>query len=493
MRQLQTQWKGLIGAGLLVIATGTLIYHFRSTNPSRANQESADSTLVAETQAIDFLKDYSHLSRAGLVPRGFLVAIDHGDQETVEIYLQRGIDPNMTFCNVYLEGLEKAPEVAADCDTSTPLLHYLTTFPNIINPAMMDLLIEYGADVNIQNDSGETLLHVLATQLPLPKGRASEVGARLIANGADIDARDRQGKSVLETALCKGSASPDFVNHLIDSGADLEAIEPTSNSCGIPLLHMAAWVNHPVLTEFALAQGIEVNARNQNGQTPLHYLSGPAAGEILLANGADLNAKDGSGRTPLEFTICGSNPLKSELIAWFLAHGANTQTLALEINCVKSHQALFAYAQRTHTYGLSSYQSSLMEKAIGADSVELAQLSIAKGSDITLRDREGRTALHHAGRFNSPNVATLFLAEGADINAVDDDGYTPLHIAAIHRNLDTAQLLIEQGADVNAVDEDGHTPLYEAENLAWDPEFRDIYPETRQAVVDLLQRSGGEQ
>ncbi|MEO0490852.1 MAG: ankyrin repeat domain-containing protein, partial [Cyanobacteria bacterium J06659_2] len=452
------------------------------------------------------------------------------------------------------EGSETALEVAADCNISTPLLHYLNTFPNIVNSAMLDLLIEYGADVNIQNDSGETLLHVLATQLPVPTGRASEVGARLIANGADINARDRQGKSVLETALCKGSASPDFVSYLIDSGADLEAIKPTSNSCDIPLLHAAAWVNHPVFTEFALAQGIEANARNQNGQTPLHYLRGPAAGEILLVNGADLNAKDELGRTPLEFAICDSNPLKSELIAWFLAHDADTQTLAPEINCFRGYSALSSRTRHT-----SFHQSSLMDQAIGADSLELAQLSIAKGSDINLRDRGGRTFLHDAGmfdspnvaalllaegtdinavdddgytplhiaaihrnldtaqllieqgadvnavdedghtplhrtgQFSSPNVATLFLAEGADINAVDDNGYTPLHIAAIHRNLDIAQLLIERGADVNAVDEDGHTPLYEAENLGWDPEFRDVYPEARQAVVDLLQRSGGEQ
>jgi ankyrin repeat protein len=55
-----------------------------------------------------------------------------------------------------------------------------------------------------------------------------------------------------------------------------------------------------------LANGTDVNAKDENGYTPLH----PAAlnghkeiVELLIAKGADVNAKDNDGKTPLDSAI----------------------------------------------------------------------------------------------------------------------------------------------------------------------------------------------
>gem|GEM_PF-6105957 len=443
MNQIKTIWQGVLGAGVVAIAAGVLLYHFR----------------------------FSILSHAGLVPEGFLQTIHTREQNRVESYLQRGVNPNISVCGSYAGTLEGFSKIAADCRTPIPLLHQLITWPNTIDPEILDLLIEYGVDVNVKNHNGETVLHNLAHQFPFPtlEGWVSKMSTRLIAAGAEIDARDRQGRTVLEAALCSETPGNDFVAQLIASGADIEALNPQA-VCGTTLLHLAARANHAALVQFALDRGIDANAIDKHGQTPLHYLRGRAAGEVLIAQGANLNVRDAAGEAPLESAVClrGSPPLKAETIAFLLAHGANSQTLSLTVDC-----------------------GSLLDQAMGCDSAELATVAIAKGSDIAAQDSTGQTPLHHAGRYNATRVAALLLDAGADINAVDDQGYTPLHKAAIHRKLEIAQFLINRGANVNAVDEEGHTPLYEAENPAWNRDFQDRNPDATQTLVNLLRQSGG--
>jgi hypothetical protein len=57
----------------------------------------------------------------------------------------------------------------------------------------------------------------------------------------------------------------------------------------------------------AIADGADVNAKNENGWTPLHFAVVAALDsgdnkviELLIANGADVNAKDDRGLTPLD-------------------------------------------------------------------------------------------------------------------------------------------------------------------------------------------------
>ena len=61
------------------------------------------------------------------------------------------------------------------------------------------------------------------------------------------------------------------------------------------------------LAKKAIADGANVNAKKDDGQTPLHSAVVAALDsgdnkviELLIANGADVNAKDDSGLTPLD-------------------------------------------------------------------------------------------------------------------------------------------------------------------------------------------------
>ena len=62
----------------------------------------------------------------------------------------------------------------------------------------MQLALDRGADVNEANDAGQTALHVAAAQ------RGEEFIRFLVARGARLDAKDKQGRTPLDVALGLG-------------------------------------------------------------------------------------------------------------------------------------------------------------------------------------------------------------------------------------------------------------------------------------------------
>ena len=154
--------------------------------------------------------------------------------------------------------------------------------------------------------------------------------------------------------------------------------------------------------------GIDVNAEDENGWTPLHYACEKGHKELalaLVANEADVNAKNKNDMTPLLYA------------------------------CEKGHK-------------------------------EVALALVANGADVNARDEEVVTQLLAAGAFHSgaellackngePDEAVPLLGIGADVNAKNKDGLTPLHYECAKGHKEVALALIANEADVNVKDKDG--------------------------------------
>jgi len=66
-------------------------------------------------------------------------------------------------------------------------------------------------------------------------------------------------------------------------------------------LHRAAYNKHKDIIELLITNGVDVNAKNDAAETPLHLATTKEIAELLIANGADVNATTNRGTTPLDW------------------------------------------------------------------------------------------------------------------------------------------------------------------------------------------------
>jgi uncharacterized protein len=92
-------------------------------------------------------------------------------------------------------------------------------------------------------------------------------------------------------------------------------------------LHSAIAQNNPALAETLLKLGVDCNAKNAHGVTPLHFTAerySVDVARVLIKYGANVNAQDRFGNTPLSraiFRSTGASEL--ELVKLLMEHGAN--------------------------------------------------------------------------------------------------------------------------------------------------------------------------
>jgi ankyrin repeat protein len=230
----------------------------------------------------------------------------------------------------------------------------------------------------------EQLLEPSGTALhqAVRRGDAQAV-ERLLAQGADVGARDEYGTTPLYLAAEKSSAK--IAEMLLAKGGSLEA----RTNGGETALYRAAERGNVEVVRLLLAKGAEAEARNPvTGWTSLHSaaLEGHVqVAEFLLAAGVDPNAKDHSDDTPL---------------------------------CVAARK------------GYDQFVALLLER----------------GAAVNAKGINGWTPLHGACADGRTSVVRLLLARGADVSIKDNNGKTPLALAVENGRKNTVQLLKEHGA-----------------------------------------------
>ncbi len=102
---------------------------------------------------------------------------------------------------------------------------------------------------------------------------------KAIADGADVNAKDQEGRTSLFSAKKKKIA------------------------------------------ELLISKGADVNAKMKGGWTPLHSTTSSEVIEVLIAKGADMNAMNDEGETPLDWAILNDETETADLLR---KHGGKT-------------------------------------------------------------------------------------------------------------------------------------------------------------------------
>lgn len=121
---------------------------------------------------------------------------------------------------------------------------------------IIELLIQYDADVNALDDGGNNALHWAAF------GGHTACAKRLIRHQIQIDQQNSFGWTPLTQAALRNH--PDIVKLLIDSGANLNI----STDNGYTPLHQAVSSNYPEIVKLLLEGGADQALRTAEGDTP---------------------------------------------------------------------------------------------------------------------------------------------------------------------------------------------------------------------------------
>ncbi|XP_030372714.1 protein TANC2 isoform X2 [Scaptodrosophila lebanonensis] len=142
----------------------------------------------------------------------------------------------------------------------------------------------------------------------------------LLARGAKIDARNRQGYTALWLAVKEGHWS--VVEQLLQHGAHVD--EHVTQARKTPLM-IAAEEGHIELLELLLARGAALEAQDHEGFTALSWacLRGHLqAAKCLIEHGCNRQHEDHSGRTALDLAAYQGT---ASLVLYLLEQGANIE------------------------------------------------------------------------------------------------------------------------------------------------------------------------
>ena len=175
---------------------------------------------------------------------------------------------NPTTGNVTLKGRRVLPKIGLVSSEGWNTVKFF----NNARTTDVSRCLKAGADPNARsayNIRGRGLLHSARTPMHMATAwsKIPAVVEALLKAGADVNARDRNGKTPLHRAA-RLRRTQEVVATFVRAGADPNA----KDEKGLVPLHYAAVESTPAVVKALLDAEADPNARDERGSTPLHGL-----------------------------------------------------------------------------------------------------------------------------------------------------------------------------------------------------------------------------
>ncbi len=331
--------------------------------------------------------------------------------------------------------------------------------------AMVELLLDHGAEVDSRYEGGATALHYAVLH------NRKIVVEVLLQHKADINIKgscheSRQASpspvwessiTPLQIAVCKDNLN--MIQLLLDRGAEINA----TNDNGSTALHYAVANGNRNTIETLLVKGADIHAKDLKGQTPLFYIylnhqteQNQKILETLLKNKADINARDLEEKTPLFCTIEGTDKRLADLL---IKNNADVNAVDKNGTTPLIHTVLRGLLSQSILGMLDTHWEQFAEQLLKQGADPNLQFKETSGTLTKPRHSLMHAVVIEAPDYMEPPFAKLLLVYGADINAKDENGDTPVHWAVSNMVVsERIGWLLDHKADINTKNTKGQTP-----------------------------------
>ncbi|KAF7350616.1 Ankyrin 2,3/unc44 [Mycena sanguinolenta] len=321
---------------------------------------------------------------------------------------------------------------------------------------IVQLLVEHGAEVNVQGGEYHTALQAAASSGQF------HVTEWLLKHSADINVQGGRDGTAIQAASYWGYK--DIVQLLIEYGADVKAQGGYYGGA----LQRASASGHLEIVKFLLDHGFNVNTQDERYGSALYAASSTMyisrhtdIVRVLLDHQADVNAKGGPYGSPLQAASANGHRDIVQLLIDYNADinmDAGLYGSALHVAFGKGHFDILDLLV-INDAKIQAEPYSILHAALSEGNLDVFSFLVKNGADVNVQVEGYGTCLRTACIHGKFNIAKLLIEHNANVNTDNEPYGSLLHETFARGHIQIFKLLLEHGADANVQDKDYGTCL----------------------------------